>query len=279
MCMAMSLSSSWKSSVRATKSLSQFTSMSTPSLPPAWMYGYTEPSLVVRVSFFCAEAMPRLRRTTNASSMLPLVSCNAFRQSPMGAPDFSRSSFTNFASIFSLTVVISLFLVSLILIFPAHQLSPSGCVFQAGRFPAQEKRGTLPSRPRFSHNAHCYAQERLKSALGWFVLVQGRNRGRCLADAAAQCRFQIHFLNRRSLFGHSLGSSFRQGQLFGKGLVAHQVHALGCRVGNLRGEQADGAQRVVVAWNHVVHNRRVAIGVDHRHHRNTQLAGLDRKST
>jgi hypothetical protein len=30
----------------------------------------------------------------------------------MGAPDFSRRSFTNFASIFSLTVVISLFLVS-----------------------------------------------------------------------------------------------------------------------------------------------------------------------
>jgi hypothetical protein len=44
------------------------------------------------------------------ASMSPLVSCKAFRQSPIGAPDFSRSSFTSLASIFSLTVVISLFL-------------------------------------------------------------------------------------------------------------------------------------------------------------------------
>src|ERR1700678_3392451 len=113
MCIAMSFSKSWKSSVSATKSLSQFSSMSTPILPPAWMYVPTAPSLVERAAFFCAEAMPRLRSTTNASSMGPLVSCKAFRQSPIGAPDFSRSSFTNLASIFSLTVVISLFLISL----------------------------------------------------------------------------------------------------------------------------------------------------------------------
>jgi hypothetical protein len=46
--------------------------------------------------------------------MFPFVSCKAFRQSPIGAPDFSRSSFTSLASIFSLTVVISL---------PSYQLS------------------------------------------------------------------------------------------------------------------------------------------------------------
>src|ERR1700738_1458611 len=67
------------------------------------------PSLVVRAAFFCADAMPRLRSTTNASSISPFVSWRALRQSPMGAPDFSRSSFTNFASIFSLTVILSSF--------------------------------------------------------------------------------------------------------------------------------------------------------------------------
>jgi hypothetical protein len=37
MCIAISFTSAWKSSVRATKSDSQFTSTSTPILPPMWM--------------------------------------------------------------------------------------------------------------------------------------------------------------------------------------------------------------------------------------------------
>ena len=36
-CMAISLTSRWKFSVRATKSVSQFTSTSTPTRPPGWM--------------------------------------------------------------------------------------------------------------------------------------------------------------------------------------------------------------------------------------------------
>src|SRR5665213_1004691 len=45
--------------------------------------------------------MPRLRSTTKAFSMSPLASWRALRQSPMGAPDFSRSSLTCLASIFT----------------------------------------------------------------------------------------------------------------------------------------------------------------------------------
>ena len=45
-------------------------------------------------------------------------------------------------------------------------------------------------------------------------------------------------------------------------------------VGDLAGEQADGAQRVVVARNHVIHFVRIAIGVDDGDHRNAQLAGF-----
>jgi hypothetical protein len=59
----------------------------------------------IREAFFAADAMPRLRSTTNASSISPLASCRAFRQSPIGAPDFSRSSFTSLASIFTASVV------------------------------------------------------------------------------------------------------------------------------------------------------------------------------
>ena len=36
MCMAMSFTRAWKGSVRATKSVSLFTSTSTPILPPMW---------------------------------------------------------------------------------------------------------------------------------------------------------------------------------------------------------------------------------------------------
>ena len=38
--------------------------------------------------------------------------------------------------------------------------------------------------------------------------------------------------------------------------------------------QLDGADGVVVARDHVVHFVRVGVGVDHRHHRDTQLAGF-----
>ena len=37
MCIATSFTSAWKSSLRATKSVSQLTSTSTPILPPMWM--------------------------------------------------------------------------------------------------------------------------------------------------------------------------------------------------------------------------------------------------
>ena len=54
-------------------------------------------------AFFAADAMPRLRRTTNACFHVALRLLQRLRQSPMGAPDFSRSSLTSFASIFSVS--------------------------------------------------------------------------------------------------------------------------------------------------------------------------------
>src|SRR5262249_52428441 len=52
-----------------------------------------------------AIATPFLRRMITACSMSPLASTRAFLQSPNGAPVLSRSSFTIFASIFTVAVL------------------------------------------------------------------------------------------------------------------------------------------------------------------------------
>ena len=65
----------------------------------AFVGGAARPSWRPRPCRACAG---RRRR----SSMSPLASCRALRQSPMGAPDFSRSSLTSFASIFTAVSVI-----------------------------------------------------------------------------------------------------------------------------------------------------------------------------
>ena len=58
-----------------------------------------------RVAFLAATETPRLRSTTTACSMSPLASVRAFLQSIMGAPVFSRSSFTCAAEIFTVDVL------------------------------------------------------------------------------------------------------------------------------------------------------------------------------
>src|SRR5262244_4009444 len=70
------------------------------------MYSATEPSLVTRVAFLAATETPFLRRTTTAASRSPLASVRACLQSIIGAPVFSRSSFTCVAEIFTVDVLI-----------------------------------------------------------------------------------------------------------------------------------------------------------------------------
>src|SRR5882724_13558385 len=71
------------------------------------MYCATEPSLVTRVAFLAATETPFLRRTTTACSRSPLASVRACLQSIIGAPVFSRSSFTWVAEIFTVVVLIN----------------------------------------------------------------------------------------------------------------------------------------------------------------------------
>src|ERR1700691_3001204 len=150
------------------------------------MYVPTAPSLVERAAFFCAEAMPRLRSTTNASSMSPLASCRAFRQSPMGAPDFSRSSFTNLASIFSLTVVISRF--------PADgQPFSLFCFIRicAACRAAKEKRGKRPGGHACPQLRACARSKKSEYVFGRFVFVQRRHGRTRLAHGVAQSRLEF----------------------------------------------------------------------------------------
>ena len=50
------------------------------------------------------------------------------------------------------------------------------------------------------------------------------------------------------------------------------LHALDHRIRDLRREESNGTQCVVVPGDHVVHFRRVAVGVNHRNHGDTELA-------
>ena len=92
--MATSFTSCWKSSVRATKSVSQLTSTSTPILPPGWMYDATTPSRASRCAFLAASASPFLRRYSTAPCRSPWAASSAALQSITPAPVRSRSSFT-----------------------------------------------------------------------------------------------------------------------------------------------------------------------------------------
>src|SRR6185436_3970615 len=108
-CIARPLTSSWNCSVRATKSVSQFTSMRTPSLAPAWMYELTTPSRASRWARFEAAARPFLRRKSTACSMSSLEAASASLQSITPAPVLSRSSRTFSAVV---AIVLQLLLVT-----------------------------------------------------------------------------------------------------------------------------------------------------------------------
>src|ERR1017187_4028922 len=70
------------------------------------MYWATDPSLVTRVAFLAATETPFVRRITTACSISPLASVRACLQSIIGAPVFSRRSFTCAAEIFTVVVLI-----------------------------------------------------------------------------------------------------------------------------------------------------------------------------
>ena len=89
-----------KSSPRATKSVSLFTSTSTPVLPSADFSMTTTPSAATREAFLSALARPDLRMFSAAASRSPFASTSAFLHSIMPAPVRSRSCLTASAGMF-----------------------------------------------------------------------------------------------------------------------------------------------------------------------------------
>jgi len=104
-CMAMSFASVWNFSPRATKSVSQLTSTSTPRRDPAWMYACTRPSAATRPAFLLADARHFLRRYSVAFSRSLSHSASAFLQSIIPAPVASRSSLAGAAGAASASVL------------------------------------------------------------------------------------------------------------------------------------------------------------------------------
>src|SRR5580700_964877 len=103
-----SLTNSRKISFLATKSVSQFTSTRTPTLPCKWMYEATTPSLTDRLAFLDALAMPFFRRISSAFSRSPPASTKAFLQSIIPAFVFSRSCLTRVGLTSDISVRINL---------------------------------------------------------------------------------------------------------------------------------------------------------------------------
>src|SRR5919106_2109680 len=93
--MAMSRASARKSSVFATKSVSQLISTMAPIRPPPWMYASTTPSEAARPARLAAAAWPRSRRSSTARSKSPSASWSARLESIIPAPVSSRSRLTS----------------------------------------------------------------------------------------------------------------------------------------------------------------------------------------
>src|SRR5271169_3144153 len=97
---AMIFTRPWNRSLRATKSVSEFTSTTTPLL--ALTATPIKPSAATRPAFFAALDSPFLRSQSTAASRLPSLSLSAALQSIMPAPVWSRSSFTMPALMFAM---------------------------------------------------------------------------------------------------------------------------------------------------------------------------------
>src|SRR5512143_1539511 len=90
----------WKRSLRATKSVSELTSTTTPLVPCTCTP--IRPSAATRPAFLAALDRPFLRSQSCAAVMSPFVSVRAALQSIMPAPVDSRSSLTICALIFAI---------------------------------------------------------------------------------------------------------------------------------------------------------------------------------
>ncbi len=199
------------------------------------------------------DAMPALRRTISASARSPLASIRAFLHSIMPAPVRSRSSFTSCALI---SIASCRFLSSVVRRAGSERVA--SLQRAACRRDYSTVCGVLPTSSPAS-DARTLARQRH----GRQIFVRQTFRHELIELLRIELRVLRDFLDR-SFVGDDL--------LGGEILFGGERAAFDHRVGDLGGEQPDGAQRVVVARNHVIHFVRIAVGVDHGDHRDAQLA-------
>ena len=96
---AISRAAFWNVSFLETKSVSAFSSITTPVLPSALSMPATRPSAAARSDLLAALAKPLVRNQSLEASISPPFSCKAFLQSIMPAPVNSRRSLTSAAVI------------------------------------------------------------------------------------------------------------------------------------------------------------------------------------
>src|SRR5579883_321440 len=208
-----------------------------------------EPSEAVRAAFLAAAAMPFLRSQTSACAKSPWFSARGLLQSIIEAPVLSRSCLTKVA-------VISMSRLGRQAEPASGNSAASAC--QLGGVGARGGAGF-----RFGFGALEFGRD-----FRFFTLVFA---GFVVAGVLA-----VGFVLRDVIGGQGgilfglAGSRF--GQRLASGLL--ELPALDTGVGDTRGEQADGAQRVVIAGNHVIDLGGIAIGVHDGDDGNAELAGF-----
>src|SRR5262245_52088137 len=235
-----------KSSVRATKSVSQPSS----SIPPAPLRSSTTiaPSLVGRPSRLPALASPRSRSSTPARPRSPPASARARLQSIMPAPLWSRSAFTAWAEI-SATLLLSSRASA------GRDRAPRASALLAGALPR--------ARPGDLGGLRRVRQIRLVAAPAEAGGTPPARRVLDLHHHAAAGRQLARRGGLPLLLGH-----------LGAHALVEECRALEAGVGHAPAVEHDGADRVVVARDHVVDAQRIAVGVHHRHQRKAEALGL-----
>src|SRR5215472_8637156 len=214
------------------------------------------PSVASRVAFLAAAAWPFLRRISTAFSISfwlstkspswEAASTRAARQSLKPALVSSRSSFTSLAGISMTGFEV------LILFF-------SSILFLEIAFTGSYKNGPVGRASRHRGNGGFRGFDegfRALDKVTFLLLV-------LLVGAG------VHIV-RSGLDGCLIGGHLLVGNL---GLLVERA-ALSDRVSDLGGEQADGAQRVIIAWDDPVHHVGIAVRVHHRDDRDTHAAGF-----
>src|SRR5256712_6046697 len=246
-----------KSSVRATKSVSQFTSTSTPTRPLKWMYASTSPSDASRPARVSALAAPFLRSTSTAFSRSPPASSSARLQSIIPAPVRARSSATCFApTSFTLATV------------------------------AHSSIRTPPSRRGARRAAAGCDRSRPGVGLGLAPAARFRWCGRrCLLGLQARrdgLGFRPPLATRRLLLALALRLRLDAGlRRVGHRLAfldrltqRHLPPRLGDHVGDRRRNERDGPDGVVVPRNRDRDEVRIGVRVHDRHHGDSELVRL-----